>query len=136
MIKKLIRVDLFEYSLQNQLIGKKIYILKYGGNKGSTPSATKVATKVPKVIKSVDSVEPSEILDGKYARPHSGAWICRNLNKPKIDLAESKICVKDTTSNQVRNIRLDYKDGWRVNYKEGPRKRSIVGNKKTIRKRH
>ena len=104
----------------------KIYILKYGGNKGSTPSATKVATKVPEVIKSVDSVEPSEILDGKYARPHSGAWICRNLNKPKIDLAESKICVKDTTSNQVRNIRLDYKDGWRVNYKEGPRKRSIV----------
>ena len=104
----------------------KIYVAKYHGNKGSRPLETNMATKVPTVITSTDSVEPSVILDGNYARPHSGAWICRGVNKPKTDLSESRLCVKDTTINQVRNIRLDYTDGWRVNYKEGPRKRSVI----------
>ncbi len=104
----------------------KIYVAKYHGNKGSRPLETNMATKAPAVITSTDSVEPSVILDGNYARPHSGAWICKGLNKPKTELSESKLCVRDTTVNQVRNIRLDYTDGWRVNYKEGPRKRSII----------
>tara|TARA_Y100000593_G_scaffold36553_1_gene71050 strand:+ start:12484 stop:13473 length:990 start_codon:yes stop_codon:yes gene_type:complete len=104
----------------------KIYVAKYHGNKGSTPLETNMATKVPAVITSTDAVEPSMILDGNYARPHSGAWICRGVNKPKTDLSESRLCVKDNTINQVRNIRLDYTDGWRVNYKEGPRKRSVI----------
>jgi hypothetical protein len=104
----------------------KIYMAKYRGNKGSTPLETNMATKAPAVITSTDAVEPSMILDGNYARPHSGAWICRGVNKPKTDLSESRLCVKDNTINQVRNIRLDYTDGWRVNYKEGPRKRSVI----------
>ena len=97
----------------------KIYVAKYHGNKGSTPLETNMATKVSAVITSTDAVEPSMILDGNYARPHSGAWICRGVNKPKTDLSESRLCVKDNTINQVRNIRLDYTDGWRLNYKEG-----------------
>jgi hypothetical protein len=104
----------------------KIYILKYAGNKGGRRLETNMATKVPDVITSTDAVEPSAILGGNYARPHSGAWICKGLNKPKTDLSESKLCIKDTTINQVRNIRLDYTDGWRIHYKEGPRKRSVI----------
>lgn len=104
----------------------KIYIEKYGGNKGGRPLETNLATKGPSVIREANEVEPELILDGNYARPHSGGHICRDLPKPKIDLADSKLCVSDQLINNVRIIKLDYTDGWRVHLKEGPRKRAVI----------
>tara|TARA_Y100000310_G_scaffold279608_1_gene298824 strand:+ start:2973 stop:3962 length:990 start_codon:yes stop_codon:yes gene_type:complete len=104
----------------------KIYIEKYSHNKGGRRLPTNLTTKSPDVITSPTEVEPSMILEGNYARPHSGAWICRGLDKPKTDLAESKLCVHDKTINGVRTVKLDYTDGWRVHLKEGPRKRSLI----------
>ena len=104
----------------------KIYIEKYGGNKGGRRLETNLATKGPSVIRKASEVEPELILDGNYARPHSGGHICRDLPKPKTDLADSKLCVSDRLINNVRIVKLDYTDGWRVHLKEGPRKRVVI----------
>jgi hypothetical protein len=104
----------------------KIYIEKYGGNKGGRRLETNLETKAPPVIQRADEVDPELIRDGNYARPHSGGHICRDLPKPKTDLADSRLCVSDKVVNNVRIVKLDYTDGWRVHLKEGPRKRVVI----------